>query len=202
VGGAVGGGLRTAAASTAAPPHEFVSSIRAEAGHQGGNELTQSLLDEQQRMDAAAEDGGLAGGAEGVTAGIPLATHRPAGNEITATRQAGVATQHLRMHHATGRGRRPAVADAGMDACDERGSVGLATDSAAAYGAGGGGGGNGRGASGPMCVVCMEAGVQVVLVPCGHAAVCRRCSRRLTSCPLCRSAIHRRQRLFLGGPEP
>ena len=49
------------------------------------------------------------------------------------------------------------------------------------------------------CALCLDAPVQAVLIPCGHACTCRKCCRRLRRCPICRVVIERRQKLYLGG---
>lgn len=49
----------------------------------------------------------------------------------------------------------------------------------------------------PVCTICMDAKVQSVLVPCGHACACRTCARRLRRCPVCRVLITKRQKLFI-----
>ena len=48
------------------------------------------------------------------------------------------------------------------------------------------------------CTVCMSARVQTVLIPCGHACLCRKCARRIRRCPCCRTVVERRQKLYLG----
>ena len=39
------------------------------------------------------------------------------------------------------------------------------------------------------CVVCMEASIQVVFVPCGHIVCCAGCAEQVQSCPSCRADI-------------
>ena len=47
-----------------------------------------------------------------------------------------------------------------------------------------------------VCCVCLAKPLQVVLIPCGHACLCRRCSRKLDTCPLCRLQIQATQRFY------
>uniref|UniRef100_A0A146P7I8 Leucine rich repeat and sterile alpha motif containing 1 n=1 Tax=Fundulus heteroclitus TaxID=8078 RepID=A0A146P7I8_FUNHE len=46
------------------------------------------------------------------------------------------------------------------------------------------------------CVVCMETGAQVIFLVCGHVCCCQVCSDALQNCPLCRSSISQRIRLY------
>ncbi|XP_067294780.1 E3 ubiquitin-protein ligase LRSAM1 isoform X2 [Pseudorasbora parva] len=48
------------------------------------------------------------------------------------------------------------------------------------------------------CVVCMEHESHVIFLPCGHVCCCQTCSGALQSCPLCRSSISQRVRLYHG----
>ncbi|QDZ17524.1 hypothetical protein HOP50_01g00330 [Chloropicon primus] len=49
------------------------------------------------------------------------------------------------------------------------------------------------------CVICMSSKKLVVLVPCGHSSICRKCSRRLDTCPFCRQPIIKRQKIYFAG---
>ena len=48
-----------------------------------------------------------------------------------------------------------------------------------------------------LCCVCMDAPRAVVLIPCGHLAVCQRCSSRLPQCPICRAVIRAAIRSYM-----
>jgi hypothetical protein len=52
-----------------------------------------------------------------------------------------------------------------------------------------------------LCVVCMDAPKQHVIVPCGHQCVCEACAQQLTqttspSCPVCRAPIQETTRVY------
>ncbi|CAN9504751.1 unnamed protein product [Ophioblennius macclurei] len=52
------------------------------------------------------------------------------------------------------------------------------------------------GPSSSECVVCMETVAQVIFLPCGHVCCCQVCSDALQNCPLCRSSMSQRIRLY------
>jgi hypothetical protein len=39
------------------------------------------------------------------------------------------------------------------------------------------------------CKVCMDDAASVAFIPCGHVAVCKKCSTQLKKCPICRQDI-------------
>lgn len=47
------------------------------------------------------------------------------------------------------------------------------------------------------CVICLSAPKDTVLVPCGHFCVCSSCAANVPSCPMCRTVIQFRQKVFL-----
>ena len=46
------------------------------------------------------------------------------------------------------------------------------------------------------CVVCLERQAQVAVIPCGHVCLCAECAQQQGLCPICRSHICGRLRLF------
>lgn len=46
------------------------------------------------------------------------------------------------------------------------------------------------------CVVCLEASIKAVIMPCMHACVCDGCLGRLRRCPVCRAGINRAEKVF------
>lgn len=47
------------------------------------------------------------------------------------------------------------------------------------------------------CVICLCNPKDTVLVPCGHFCVCSSCAANVPSCPMCRTVIQFRQKVFL-----
>ncbi|KAL8610362.1 hypothetical protein ACOMHN_041176 [Nucella lapillus] len=47
-----------------------------------------------------------------------------------------------------------------------------------------------------LCCICMSHLVGTVLIPCGHVTCCV-CAQKITECPLCRTGVERRQKMFI-----
>jgi len=46
------------------------------------------------------------------------------------------------------------------------------------------------------CTICLENPTDCTFLPCGHLCTCMTCSKRITSCPLCRGAISQKVKVF------
>jgi len=46
------------------------------------------------------------------------------------------------------------------------------------------------------CIVCFNAKIDCVILPCGHLAICMSCCSELDICPLCRGTIRYAQKIF------
>eukprot|EP01012_Entosiphon_sulcatum_P046387 TRINITY_DN6227_c0_g1_i1.p1 TRINITY_DN6227_c0_g1~~TRINITY_DN6227_c0_g1_i1.p1 ORF type:complete len:650 (-),score=60.58 TRINITY_DN6227_c0_g1_i1:19-1968(-) len=62
--------------------------------------------------------------------------------------------------------------------------------------AAGGTNSGGRDPDEALCCVCMENEKDTVLLPCSHLAVCNPCSQTLSLCPVCRTAIESKVRVY------
>ena len=49
----------------------------------------------------------------------------------------------------------------------------------------------------PICKICMDNEVDLVLLPCGHLISCVNCAHKLKDCPVCRQFIKRIVRTFM-----
>ena len=47
------------------------------------------------------------------------------------------------------------------------------------------------------CCICLISRISVVVIPCGHACMCRRCSFQVSTCPICRIPIQAQQRFYM-----
>ena len=47
-----------------------------------------------------------------------------------------------------------------------------------------------------LCKVCCTREVGIAFIPCGHTAVCAKCSERLKSCPYCKRSIRGKLRVY------
>lgn len=79
------------------------------------------------------------------------------------------------------------------EVCDDHGDLDRASEGAEARAASN----LSAGIPGASCCVCCDRGADAALVPCGHAAFCHPCSKRLRLCPICRVPIAKRQRIYL-----
>lgn len=47
-----------------------------------------------------------------------------------------------------------------------------------------------------LCRVCIERPKEVAFLPCGHRVTCSLCSRDLSACPICRTSIQQKARVY------
>lgn len=50
---------------------------------------------------------------------------------------------------------------------------------------------------GPFCVICKERNINIILCPCNHVCLCHECSGNILTCPLCRTNITSKQKVFI-----
>ena len=47
------------------------------------------------------------------------------------------------------------------------------------------------------CAICMIAAKEMAFIPCGHMACCRTCAPQCSTCPICRTPITQRLRVYI-----
>lgn len=48
-----------------------------------------------------------------------------------------------------------------------------------------------------LCKICMDEQMNMVFEPCGHLSTCLKCSRPLYKCPMCRTIITKKRRIYM-----
>lgn len=48
-----------------------------------------------------------------------------------------------------------------------------------------------------LCKICMDRDIGIVLIPCGHLAVCAECSESLVKCPICCGDITQKVKTYI-----
>jgi len=49
-----------------------------------------------------------------------------------------------------------------------------------------------------MCSICLSHKIEIVFIPCGHVCVCFGCCGKLAKCPICRTNITLKNRIYIG----
>ena len=47
-----------------------------------------------------------------------------------------------------------------------------------------------------LCKICMDQVIDCVLLECGHMVACKKCSKQLAECPICRKYVSRVVHVF------
>jgi hypothetical protein len=48
-----------------------------------------------------------------------------------------------------------------------------------------------------LCIICMDAPITTILMPCNHVKYCSKCAEKLSECSVCRTSIHEYQKIYL-----
>ena len=50
----------------------------------------------------------------------------------------------------------------------------------------------------PICQICFNHNIEILFEPCYHLITCKKCSRKVSLCPICRQPICKKQRIYIG----